>query len=181
METLRFKRVAVLATDGVEQVELTSPVEALEKAGAEVHLVAPKKTITAWEHTKWGDEFKADKTLDEADPATYDAIVLPGGQMNPDFLRVDDKAVKFVKHFFDAHKPIGAICHGPWTLIETGMVRGRRMTSFHSIKTDLINAGATWVDEEVVVDQGLVTSRHPGDLKAFNKKLVEEIAEGVHA
>ncbi|MEJ7731707.1 MAG: type 1 glutamine amidotransferase domain-containing protein [Polyangiaceae bacterium] len=181
-QKLDGKRVAILATDGFEQSELTSPKAALEKAGAEVEVVSLKAgKIKGWKHTDWGDEVAVDTELSMADAGSYDALVLPGGVMNPDKLRADDKAVAFVKAFVDAGKPIAAICHGPWTLIDAGAVKGRTMTSYPSIKTDLINAGAKWVDQEVVVDGGIVTSRKPDDLEAFNAKTIEEIAEGKHA
>ncbi|MFP4623238.1 MAG: type 1 glutamine amidotransferase domain-containing protein [Gemmatimonadota bacterium] len=178
---LSGKKVAILVAHGFEQVELTEPRKALRDAGAEAHIVSPADgKVKGWQHDHWGDELDVDVPLSEATPDAYDALVLPGGQMNPDNLRVDDRAVAFVRAFVDAGKPVAAICHGPWTLVEADAVRGRRMTSYHSIKTDLRNAGAEWVDEEVVVDQGLVTSRNPDDLPAFNRKMIEEIAEGRH-
>jgi protease I len=178
---LHDKRCAILATDGFEQVELTSPREALEKAGAKTELVSPAKDkVQGMHHDKMGDTFPVDVPLDEADPKNYDALVLPGGVANPDALRMDERAVRFIKAFADAGKPIAAICHGPWTLIEAGLAQGRRMTSWPSLKTDLRNAGAEWVDEEVVVDRGVVTSRKPDDLPAFNRKMVEEFEEGNH-
>jgi protease I len=178
---LNGRNVAVLATDGVEQVELTEPVKALKDAGAQVHVVAPKSpTIQGWNHDEKGDAIPVDQPLGQVNPESYDALVLPGGVMNPDKLRQDPKAVQFVRHFVDAGKPIAAICHGPWTLIEAEGVRGRRMTSYPSLKTDLRNAGAQWTDEEVVTDMGLVTSRNPKDLPAFCRKMVEEFREGVH-
>lgn len=179
---LNGKKIAILVAHGFEQVELTSPKEALEEAGAVTHIVSPADgKVKGWQHTEWGDEFDVDVPLKQASEAEYDALVLPGGQMNPDNLRADDDAVAFARAFFDAHKPVAAICHGPWLLVEAGVVEGRRMTSYHSIRTDLENAGAEWVDEEVVVDSGMVTSRNPDDLPAFNRKLVEEVAEGKHA
>jgi protease I len=179
---LSGKRVAVLATDGFEQAELLKPREALKDAGARVDVVSPKAgKIKGWNEKEWGEEVAVDVVLDSANAADYDALVLPGGVMNPDKLRRNEKVLKFVKAFFDAGKPVGAICHGPWTLIDAGVVSGRKMTSYESIQTDLKNAGVQWVDEEVVVDNGLVTSRKPADLPAFNRKLVEEIREGVHA
>jgi protease I len=181
-DALAGKRVAVLVTNGFEQVELTGPMMALQKEGAEVDIVAPEGgKVQGWNHFEKGDEFDVNVSLDQADPDSYDALVLPGGVANPDQLRMNDNAVQFVRHMFHAGKPVAAICHGPWTLIEAGVVEGRRMTSYPSVKTDLKNAGAQWVDEEVVVDQGLITSRDPNDLPAFNAKLVEEIREGVHA
>ena len=174
-------RVAILATDGFEQVELTDPKEALEREGAVTHIISPKADeIKGWKHTEWGDRFPVDASLDEADPHEYDALLLPGGVMNPDKLRMEPNAVDFVRHFVDSGKPVAAICHGPWTLIEAGALPGRTVTSYPSIKSDLINAGALWVDREVVVDSGLVTSRKPDDLPAFNAKMIEEFAEGKH-
>lgn len=175
------KKVAILVADGFEQVELTGPQEALEAAGAETEIVSPvEKKVKGWEESDWGDKFKVDVPLEEADPNDYDALLLPGGVMNPDKLRLQPTAISFIRKFFDAHKPVGAICHGPWTLIDAGVARGRRMTSYPSIKTDLINAGVNWVDQEVVVDNGLVTSRKPADIPAFSRKLIEEISEGIH-
>ncbi len=181
-DQLQGKRVAILvANEGVEEVELTSPVEALHEAGADLDLLAPEEgEIQAFNHLDKGETFTADKAVGEADPDDYDGLVLPGGVANPDQLRTDTDAVQFVRAFFDAGKPVGAICHGPWTLINAGVVDGRTLTSWPSLQTDLRNAGAEWVDEEVHVDQGLVSSRKPDDLDAFNAKLVEELAEGVH-
>jgi protease I len=181
-EQLNGKKVAILATDGFEQSELAEPKKALESAGAQTHIVSLQEgTIKGWNDKDWGDEFPVDALVSDVSASDYDALVLPGGVINPDKLRVDDAAVAFVRAFFEQGKPVGAICHGPWTLINAGVVEGRHLTSYKSIKQDLINAGADWVDEEVVTDQGLVTSRQPDDLPAFNAKLVEEIAEGVHA
>lgn len=178
---LQGKKVAVLATHGFEQSELQQPLETLLKAGAEVDIVSLKKgKIKGWKDKNWGDEFDATKSIDEVKSAQYDALVLPGGVMNPDALRVNEDAVNFVADFLEEGKPLAAICHGPWTMIETGLLKGRRLTSFASIRTDLENAGAIWEDEEVIVDNGLVTSRSPKDLPAFCKKMVEEIMEGVH-
>ena len=178
---LTNKRVAVLVDNGFEQSELTEPKKALEAAGAKADIISPQSgTVKGWQHTNWGDDLPVDRKLGEAKPEEYDALLLPGGVMNPDKLRANPAAIQFVKHFVDTHKPIAAICHGPWTLIEAGIVRGRRMTSWPSLKTDLKNAGAEWVDEEVVVDNGLVTSRKPDDIPAFNRKMVEEFAEGKH-
>ena len=178
---LSGKKVAILATDGFEQDELFSPLEALKKAHADVKIVSPsEENIKGWNHTDWGRTAHVDLKLAEAQPENFDALVLPGGVINPDHLRREPAAVDFVKSFFEAGKPIAAICHGPQMLIEADVVRGRKVTSFSSIKTDLKNAGAEWVDQEVVVDQGLVTSRSPDDLPAFNAKMIEEIAEGVH-
>jgi len=182
MATLSNKRVAILTEEGFEQVELTSPLEALKEAGAQVDVISPKSgKIKAWNHTDWGIEIDVDKELSTVSPNDYDALVLPGGVMNPDKLRQNKEAVAFVSAFLDEGKPVAAICHGPQVLIETGMLSGRTLTSYPSLQTDLKNAGAHWVDEEVVVDNGLVTSRKPDDLAAFNKKMIEEIAEGVHA
>jgi protease I len=181
-QSLHGKRVAILATDGFEQDELASPRQALLDAGAVAEIVSLKGgMIKGWKHTDWGDQFKVDRTLDGASPHEYDALVLPGGVMNPDKLRANTDAVEFVRDFFRHGKPVAAICHGPWTLINAGVVEGRRMTSYPSIQQDLVNAGAEWVDEEVVVDNGLVTSRQPSDLPAFNRKMIEEIAEGQHS
>ncbi|MBS1563576.1 MAG: type 1 glutamine amidotransferase [Bacteroidetes bacterium] len=181
MGALTGKKVAILATNGFEEVELTSPKKALEDAGARVDIVSPEKdTIKAWKQDHWSIELKVDIPLDKAKADDYDALMLPGGVMNPDHLRMDPASVQFAQQFVDEGKPIAAICHGPWLLIETGMVEGRTMTSWPSLKTDLSNAGALWVDREVVVDNGLVTSRSPKDLEAFNRKMVEEIKEGRH-
>ena len=178
---LQGKKIAFLATDGVEQVEYTKPRKAVEQAGAEVHLISLQPgEIQGFNHLDKGDRFPVDKAVADAREADYDGLVLPGGVANPDFLRTDPDAVRFVRSFYDAGKPIAAICHGPWTLVEAGVVRGRTLTSWPSLKTDIENAGGTWVDEEVHVDQGLVTSRKPGDLPAFSAKTIEEVAEGVH-
>lgn len=181
METLQGKKVAVLVADGFEQVELTQPVDALKQAGAKISIVSPAKgKVKGWNHTQWGDEFPVDLAVDSAEGENFDALLLPGGVMNPDKLRDNRRAVAFVKSFVESGKPIAAICHGPWTLVEAGAVKGRKMTSYSSIKSDLINAGANWVDEAVVVDEGIVTSRKPDDIPAFNKKMIEEFAEGIH-
>jgi protease I len=173
------KRIAILATDGFEQVELTEPKKSLERAGAIVDVVSIRSgEIQGLNHMDKGDKVKVDKTLAQANPRDYDNLVLPGGVSNPDQLRLDEKAVAFVKSFFDEGKAVAAICHGPWTLIEAGVVKGRKMTSWPSLKTDLKNAGATWVDEEVVLDRGLITSRNPNDLPAFNRKMLEEFSTG---
>jgi deglycase len=179
---LNGKRVAMLVADGFEQVELTEPRDALQRAGAKVSIVSPEPgKVKGWEHTEWGDEFPVDVALQDAKSEDFDALVLPGGVMNPDKLRRNPWALQFVRAFHEAGKPIAAICHGPWTLIDAGIAAGRRMTSYESIQADLKNAGAEWVDEEVVVDNGLVTSRKPDDIPAFNRKMIEEISEGVHA
>jgi protease I len=179
---LTGKKVAILATDGFEQSELEKPRAALEKAGAETALVSPKSgTVRGWDGDDFGDKLNVDVPLNTANPDDYDALLLPGGVMNPDKLRTIPEAVQFARRFFDAGKPIAAICHGPQLLIEADVVRGRRMTSYPSLKTDLKNAGADWVDETVVTDQGLVTSRRPSDIPRFNEKMIEEIAEGFHA
>jgi protease I len=178
---LRNKRVAVLVENGFEQAELIEPKKALEAAGAKVDIVSPQRSkVKGWNHTNWGDELTVDRQLDGANAEEYDALLLPGGVMNPDSLRINQKAVQFVKAFVDNGRPIAAICHAPWTLIEAGATRGRKLTSWPSLKTDLKNAGANWVDQEVVVDNGLVTSRKPEDIPAFNKKMIEEFAEGRH-
>jgi protease I len=179
---LHGKKVAILVTNGFEQVELTEPKRALEEAGAETHIVSPADgKVKGWDETDWGDEFDVDLPLEQARAEDYDALLLPGGVMNPDKLRMNSKAVHFVKDFFSAGKPVAAICHGPWTLIDAGVVKGRTLTSYPSIQADLANAGAKWLDQEVIVDNGLVTSRKPDDLPAFNRKMIEEFAEGKHA
>ncbi len=173
--------VAVLATDGVEQVELQQPVQALRDAGAQVQVISPKSgTLQGFNHLDKGDAITVDLPLAQADPAKYQALLLPGGVANPDLLRLEPKAIEFVRHFVQSGKPIAAICHGPWTLIDAGGAKGRRMTSWPSLQADLRNAGAEWVDQEVVTDQGLVTSRKPADIPAFNRKMIEEFREGVH-
>jgi protease I len=177
---LQGQRVAILATDGVEQVELTKPMEAFREAGATVDVVAPKSgSIISFQHHDPSDPISVDHTVSQVSPRDYDALVLPGGVINPDALRIDDQAVEFVRAFVQEDKPIAAICHGPWTLIEVGAVNGRRMTSWPSLHTDLANAGADWVDEEVVVDGNLVTSRKPDDLPAFNRAAMELFAARV--
>jgi protease I len=179
---LTGKKVAILVDEGFEQVELIKPRKALDKIGAETVVVSPQESeVRAWNMKRWGKSVAVEVPLDSADPSEFDALLLPGGVMNPDKLRMNPKAVEFVKHFIDAAKPIAAICHGPWTLIEAGGVKGRTLTSWPSLKTDISNAGGNWVDQEVVTDQGLVTSRKPDDIKAFNKKMIEEFAEGSHA
>jgi protease I len=175
------KRIAFLATEGVEQVELTEPWKAVEEAGGRPELLSLEAgQVQAFNHLDKGDTFPVDRQVGGADASDYDGLVLPGGVANPDFLRADERAVSFVRAFFDQAKPVAAICHGPWTLVEAGVLRGRTITSWPSLKTDIRNAGGTWVDEEVHVDQGLVTSRNPDDLPAFCSKLVEELAEGRH-
>ena len=175
---LNGRTVAVLAADGFEQVELTEPVKALKEAGAKVEIVSPKSgEIQGWKHHDKADKVKVDTPLGGADPNSYDALVLPGGVINPDALRLEPKAIAFIRHFVEAKKPIAAICHGPWTLINAGGVKGRKMTSWPSLEVDLENAGAEWVDEQVVADGGLVTSRKPDDLPAFCRALVRALAE----
>jgi protease I len=178
---LTGKRVAIVVTDGFEQVELEKPKQALEEAGAKAEIISPKPDkVKRWKFTDWGTEFKVDKPVDKADLNDYGALMLPGGLMNPDTLRLDQTAVRFIESFVRAGKPVAAICHGPLTLIEAGVVKGRRMTSYPSIKTDLRNVGAEWIGQEVVTDRGLVTSRKPDDIPAFNHKMIEEFAEGKH-
>ncbi len=180
-DELQGKKVAFLATTGFEQEELTEPWSAVEQAGGEPALVSLEGgEVRAHQHLEQGDTFAVDVEIGDADASSYDGLVLPGGVANPDFLRQDERAVAFVRDFFEAGKPVAAICHAPWTLIEAGVVAGRDLTSYPSLKTDLENAGANWQDDEVVVDAGLVTSRGPDDLPAFCAKVVEEIAEGVH-
>lgn len=182
---LKGLRVAIVATEGFEQVELTKPKEALEEAGARVEVISPKAGIKSgkikgWNMTDWGDSVKVDVELSEAKEGNYDALVLPGGVMSPDKLRMDPQAVAFIKSFVKNKKPVAAICHGPWTLIEADAVRGKKMTSWPSLQTDLKNAGAQWVDEEVVEDNGLVTSRKPDDIPAFNQRVIELFGRAVH-
>ena len=178
---LRGKKIAFIATEGVEQVELTEPWKAVEQAGATPELISIEDSeFHAWKHFGKGDTFKPDKTAEEAQVGDYDGLVLPGGVANPDQLRTDENVVGFIRDFAASGKPVGVICHGPWTLIEAGVVKGRTITSWPSLQTDLRNAGANWVDEEVVVDAGLVSSRKPDDLPAFNAKIIEAFAEGTH-
>jgi protease I len=178
---LEGKRVAFLLTDGVEQIEFTEPWKKVEDEGGKPELISLETgEIQGFNHLDKGDTFPVDKAVADADPGDYDGLVLPGGVANPDFLRIDDDAVGFVRSFFEAGKPVAAICHGPWTLVEADVVRGRTLTSWPSLQTDIRNAGGTWVDEEVHVDSGLVTSRKPDDLPAFSDKLIEEICEGRH-
>lgn len=175
------KRIAILATNGFEESELKSPKAHIEEQGWKAEIVSlTSENIKSWADGNWGPDYPVDHTLDEVSSKDYDALVLPGGVINPDKLRTDEKALSFVKGFFDEKKPVAAICHGPWTLINAGVVKGREMTSYVSVRKDLENAGAIWSDEEVVVDMGLVTSRSPKDLPAFNRKMVEEIREGIH-
>ena len=175
------KKIAILATNGFEESELTSPKKYLEEQGWTAHIVSPESgTIKSWDEKDWGSKFDVDKTLDEASASDYDALVLPGGVINPDTLRTNEKALSFIRDFFNDKKPVAAICHGPQLLISADVVKGRKVTSYQSVSIDLKNAGAIWSDEEVVTDQGLVTSRSPKDLPAFNKKMVEEIKEGRH-
>lgn len=178
---LQNKKVAILVENGFEQEELTRPRQALRDAGAETHIVSPAgQTVKGWDHVEWGDEFDVDMPLEDADPARYDALLLPGGVMNPDKLRRNKQVQSFVRHFFDEGKPVAAICHAPWTFIDAEVVHGRRLTSYHTLQADLKNAGADWVDEEVVVDDGLVTSRKPDDIPAFNEKMIVEFAKEEH-
>lgn len=174
-------KVAILVADGFEQQEMTEPRKALDDAGATTQIVSPNDgEVQGWKHFDHADKFPVDVPLNHANADDFDALLLPGGVANPDQLRMKPEAVQFVKSFFDAGKPVAVICHGPWTLIEAGVVEGKTITSWPSVRTDLINAGAKWVDEEVVVDNGLVSSRNPGDIPAFNQKMLEEFAEGTH-
>jgi protease I len=171
-------RVAILVDKGFEQEELTRPRKALEEAGATTEVISPQKDrVRAWNHTEWGDEIEVDAPLERAVPEDYDALLLPGGVMNPDKLRMEDQAVRFVSRFFEANKPVAVICHGPWTLIEAGVVRDRRITSYPSLRTDLENAGAIWLNEQVVVDGNLISSRNPDDIPAFNERMIEVFGE----
>jgi len=179
---LKGKTVAILVADGFEQVEMTEPRRALEEAGAQKRIVSPVQgEVQGWNHFDKADKFRVDVPLEQANPEDFDALLLPGGVANPDQLRMNSKAVEFVEAFVEEGKPIGVICHGPWTLIEADAVRERRITSWPSLQTDLINAGAEWIDEEVVVDGGIVSSRRPDDIPAFNRKIIEEFSEGVHS
>lgn len=181
-QELKNQKIAILVADGFEQVELTEPKKALEAEQGQTHIISPNSDkVTGWNFTDWGDEFPVDGTVENTDPNTYDALLLPGGVLNPDKLRRDPKNIDFIRAFFDAGKPVAAICHAPWPLIDANVVRGRRMTSFKTVKIDLINAGANWVDEQVVVDGNLTTSRNPGDLEAFNAKVIEEFAKSARS
>jgi deglycase len=174
-------KVAIVVADGFEQVEMTEPRKALEDAGFKTEIISPAQgKVKGWNSKEWGEEFDVDVPLEQAQASNYCALMLPGGVMNPDKLRRNEKALNFVREFFDTGKPVAAICHGPWTLIDAGVVKGRKMTSYPSIQMDLKNAGAHWTDQEVVVDHGLVTSRKPGDIPAFNRKMIEEFREGLH-
>jgi protease I len=180
-QQLNGKKVAILVENGFEQVELTEPRKALQEAGAQAPIVSPVQGhVKGWNHTEWGDTFPVDVPLADAKPDDFDALLLPGGVINPDKLRMNPTAVQFVKAFFDAGKPIASICHGPWMLVEAEVARGRTLTSWPSLKTDIRNAGGHWVDQEVVTDNGVVTSRKPDDIPAFNRKMIEEFAEGKH-
>ena len=175
------KRILILATNGFEQSELEVPRDRLKAAGAQVDIVSPEQgEIKGWDMKDWGRKVKVDKPLGDARASDYDAIVLPGGQINPDLLRVNKDALALIKAFYNAGKTVAAVCHAPWLLVETGIAKGKKMTSYHSIKTDVMNAGATWEDREVVTDNGVITSRNPGDLEAFSKKIIEEVKEGKH-
>jgi protease I len=181
MPDISDKRIAILATDGFEQSELMVPKQRLEEAGAMVDVISLKTgEIWGWKDGDWGEPIEVDRTIDAVNIDEYDALVIPGGQMNPDLLRADEDAVALVRDFFASKKPLAAICHAPWVLIEAGIAKGRRMTSYHSMATDVKNAGAIWMDREVVVDKGLITSRNPNDLEAFSAKIIEEVSEGQH-
>ncbi|MEO8319025.1 MAG: type 1 glutamine amidotransferase domain-containing protein [Bradyrhizobium sp.] len=178
---LKGKKIAILATNGFEQSELETPMARLKSAGATVEIISlVAGEIKGWDNKDWGRAVNVDKTLDQAAAADYDALVLPGGQINPDLLRVEPKALAFIKEIFEAGKIVAAVCHAPWLLIESGIAKGRKMTSYKSIQTDVKNAGAIWEDSEVVVDKGVITSRNPGDLEAFSAKIIEEVKEGHH-
>jgi len=181
MTNLKDRKVAILSDTGFEESELLSPKKALEEAGAQVQIVSKLESIRGWVHGEWSKEIKSDILLKDADPANFDALLIPGGVINPDKMRREKEYIEFATAFLESGKPVAAICHGPQLLIETGLLKGREMTSFKSIKTDLVNAGVEWKDEEVVTDNGLVTSRSPEDLPAFNKKIIEEFAEGIHS
>lgn len=180
MNSLKGKKIAILATDGFEQVELTEPRKALDQEGAKTEVIAPKDgQIKGWKFKEWGESIKVDKTVDNANPNEYDALVLPGGVINPDHLRMEPKVVNFVRQFVSSGKPVAAICHGPWTLVEAGVLHGKKVTSWPSLKTDLKNAGANWVDQQVVTDGQFITSRKPDDIPAFNKAIIETVSHGV--
>jgi len=186
MPDIQQAKILIMATDGFEQSELMVPLQKLSEAGATVEVAAPKSRmspgeIRGWDEKDWGESVKVDKDIETIDPSAYDALVLPGGQINPDKLRVEQKAIEIIRAFYSSGKVIAAICHAPWLLVEAGVIKGKKCTSYHSIKTDVINAGGQWRDETVVTDQGVVTSRNPGDLDAFVKKIVEEVREGSHA
>lgn len=182
MQNLQGMKVAILITDGFEQVEMVEPRKALENAGAATRIVSPKDgKVRGWNHTEWGDRFPVDVTIEHAQAADFDALLLPGGVMNPDKLRMMPATVEFVKSFFAAEKPVAAICHGPWTIVEAGAAKGRRITSWPSIKTDLRNAGAEWVDEELVIDGNLVSSRKPDDIPAFNRGMIQVFSKALQA
>lgn len=181
MGKIEGKRVAILAADGFEQSELLVPKQRLEEAGAMVDIISLKTgEIWGWQKGDWGESVPVDRTIDAVKTDEYDALVIPGGVINPDLLRSDEDAVQLVRDFYQAKKPIAAVCHAPWVLVEAGLAKSRKMTSYHSMATDVKNAGANWVDREVVVDQGVITSRNPGDLEAFSAKIIEEIGEGLH-
>ena len=182
MANLSGKKILILATNGFEQSELEVPRDTLKAAGATVHVVSPEDgKIKGWDKDDWGGSVAVDRNLKDVTAKDYDAIILPGGQINPDLLRVEPAAIALVRDFYDQKKIVAAVCHAPWLLIEAGVVKGRKVTSYKSIKTDVINAGGVWEDSPVVVDQGLITSRNPGDLEAFSRKIVEEVAEGRHS
>ncbi|WP_414473505.1 DJ-1/PfpI/YhbO family deglycase/protease [Microvirga sp. M2] len=186
MPDIQQARILIMATDGFEQSELMVPQQKLADAGAKVEVAAPKSRmkpdeIRGWDEKDWGKSVKVDKDIETVDPSAYDALVLPGGQINPDKLRVEPKAIEIIRAFYSSGKVVAAICHAPWLLVEAGLIKGKKCTSYHSIKTDVMNAGGEWRDETVVTDQGLITSRNPGDLDAFVKKIIEEIREGSHA